>query len=137
MSRSTGHVSQIQGAVVDCRFSVEELQCICAFAGPPVVVYCVQIEECDAILESRPHESLPVAADAEHVVRVVLEVDSLTGCGHFSRLLSSEEWEKIEAAKAPDYSDSASTGSSTSEHASSEHGKEWRFFQRLARRGAV
>ena len=25
MSRSTGHVSQIQGAVVDCRFSVEEL----------------------------------------------------------------------------------------------------------------
>ena len=93
-------------------FSVSELYWICAWCGPAVRVYqCLT----DAVGTSQwtlyESQGAAMASTLAGVVRVSLEYDPMTGCGHFSRLLSPEELATLREGE--------SESSASSEHSSS------------------
>ena len=96
-------------------FSAQELVCICDHVGTPVQIYeHHRSDDGDAHFVPLATHSTMQLAGIKNVVRVVLVTNRSTGCGHFSRLFTSAEWQEIWAADNDNASQSTGSGASSS-----------------------
>ena len=98
-----------------------ELECLCAYWGLRIQIYEHRRTEDEEsfFMPMAMSTSLPACAQEEMVVRVVLVTDPTTGCGHFSRLFTSEEWAQLLAMEDDQAQDGNTTSSSSDESQSS------------------
>ena len=90
-----------------------------ACAGPAVSVYVpAEGQGGVTIFEELDGAPVPAVSAEAEPVRVVLESNALTGCGHFSRLLSEEVWLRVQrdVPEGPDEDDAFSESSVSYTH---------------------
>ena len=94
-------------------FNLDELHFIVAQCGPKAQVFHVLANAADA------YELEPCRADEEDdasAVLVAFETDEDSGCGHFSRLYRTAEWESMQEAAVNDPDDYGSVSAGESDH---------------------